>query len=309
MKALAGLAGLLLAGWASAPGPAASLQERLGYPAGARLLVIHADDLGMNHSVNRATFAALEHGWITSASVLVPCPWFPEAARFARDHPEADLGVHLDLNSEWTGYRWGPVSPAGEVPSLLDPDGYLPLLETSVAARARPVEVERELRAQVRRARAAGLRPTHLDSHMAALFQSAELLEVYRRLGRDLELPILLEREGERGGAASPWRAASAGDALLDRVVSLGPGVPVAEWFGAYRRLLEPLPPGVYQLIVHLAYDDEEMRGAAAGHPDWGAAWRQADLDLVSSPAFAELLRRESFVRVGWRELARGRRP
>ena len=286
----------------------ATLQERLGHPAGSRLLVIHADDLGMAHSVNRATFEALDKGWITSASVLVPCPWFPEAAAFARAHPEADLGVHLALNSEWSGFRWGPVSGVDAVPSLVDEHGYFPMLETAVAERARLPEVERELRAQVRRARSAGLHITHLDSHMAALFQSAGLLEAYRRLGKELDVPVLLEREGERGGARSPWASAAAGEALVDRVVSIAPGVPATEWLEGYRRLLAPLPPGVYQLIVHLAYDDDEMRGATAGHPDWGAAWRQSDLDLVRSPAFRGFLRDEGFVLVGWRDLARARR-
>ena len=97
----------------------ATVQERLGHPATARLLVIHADDLGMSHSVNRATFEALEKGWITSASILVPCPWFPEVARFAQSHPQADLGIHLALNSEWTTFRWGPLLRP-DVPSLLD---------------------------------------------------------------------------------------------------------------------------------------------------------------------------------------------
>src|SRR6267378_389093 len=98
--------------------PEKTVQERLGYPASARLLVIHADDLGMNHSVNRATFEALEKGWITSASILVPCPWFPEVAKWAKDHPNADLGIHQALNSEWNTLRWGPISSTDKVSSL-----------------------------------------------------------------------------------------------------------------------------------------------------------------------------------------------
>src|SRR5262245_22522039 len=254
--------GLLLAAQAAGP----SLQERLGHPADARVLVIHADDLGMADSVNRATFEARERGWVTSASILVPCPWFPEVARWARAHPEADLGIHLALNSEWTGFRWGPLSPADAVPSLLDEQGYLPLLETAVGERARPAEVERELRAQIDRARATGVPLTHLDSHMAALFQSAALLDVYRRLGSAYGLPVLLERVGVRGGQASPWATAAAGEALVDQVVSIGPGVAPADWLAAYKKILAPLPPGVHQLIVHLAHDDEEMRGATSDH-------------------------------------------
>src|SRR5207249_10271849 len=119
------LAVLLLAGPSASQSP--TVQERLGHPASARLIVIHADDLGMSHSVNRATFEALEKGWVTSSSILVPCPWFPEVARWAQAHPDADLGIHLALNSEWTAFRWGPVSPVSKVQSLLDDQGYLPM--------------------------------------------------------------------------------------------------------------------------------------------------------------------------------------
>src|SRR5205807_548173 len=140
--------GLLLARSGDAQPGGPTIQERLGYPANARLLVIHADDLGMSHSVNRATFEALEKGWITSSSILVPCPWFPEVARFAREHPDADLGIHLALNSEWNDFRWRPVSPVDAVSSLLDKDGYLPLDETIVVANAKPDQVDREARAR-----------------------------------------------------------------------------------------------------------------------------------------------------------------
>src|SRR2546423_13369846 len=146
-----------------APTSTTTTQERLGYPRDARLLVIHADDAGMAHSVNRATVEALEKGWITSASILVVCPWIPEVARWARAHPDADLGIHLALNSEWTPFRWGPVSPVDKVSSLLDEEGYPPTAEETAPAKARPKEPDRELRYQLDRPVAAASRITLLD--------------------------------------------------------------------------------------------------------------------------------------------------
>jgi len=280
-----------------------TIQERLGYPRDARLLVIHADDAGMAHSVNRATLEALEQGWITSASILVVCPWFPEVARWARSHPDADLGIHLALNSEWTPFRWGPVSPVDKVSSLLDDEGYLPLVEETVLAKARPKEAERELRSQIDRALAAGIRITHLDAHMGTVGGTAALIKVYRGLGRKYDVPVLLDHSREYPRGAEIPQA----EVLVDRILEMTPGVPVTEWQAAYERMLSPLPPGVYQLIVHLAWDDEEMRGATWDHPDWGAAWRQADLDLVKSEAFRNFLSQQGFVRVGWKDLAKAR--
>src|SRR5687767_13457717 len=88
--------------------PEKTLAERLGYPRDAKLLIVHADDLGMAHSVNAASIRGLESGLINSASIMVPCPWFPEIAEYARKNPQADLGLHLTLTSEWTDFRWGP---------------------------------------------------------------------------------------------------------------------------------------------------------------------------------------------------------
>ncbi len=280
-----------------------SVQERLGYPANARLLMIHADDLGMARSVDRATFAALEKGWVTSASILVPCPWLPDVARWAQSHPNADLGIHLALNSEWTSYRWGPVSPRDKVPSLLDEQGYMPLLETTVAERAKSPEVEMELRAQIERARAFGIPLTHFDTHMGALTRTPQLVNVYWRMGREYDLPILMERAE---GAHHPQGGAPDLDAaLITKVVSIDPGVATKDWLKAYEQMLAPLQPGVYQLTVHLAYDDEEMRGATSDHPDWGAAWRQADFAMVQSSEFRQFLKDQGFVLVGWKDLAR----
>ena len=305
---VAGFAAVLALGTAATAGQSRTVRERLGHPADARLLIIHADDLGMSHSVNRATFEAFENGWITSASILVPCPWFPEVARWARAHPKADLGIHLAVNSEWTGFRWGPIASREAVTSLLDTDGYFPLVETDVVARARPAEIDRELRAQIDHARRSGVMLTHLDSHMATLFRTPEFFGVLRKLGADYGLPVLMERLGQRGGEESTWTAGAQADALVDRVISISPGVTKEEWPHAYEKLLAPLPAGVYQLIVHLGYDDEEMRGATSDHPDWGAAWRQNDFELVKSARFREFLRAQGFVLIGWKDLARAAR-
>jgi chitin disaccharide deacetylase len=289
---------------AQAQTPIKSVQERLGYPATARLLILHADDYGMNHSVNRAISEALDNHWITSASILVPCPWFLEAAAYAKAHPDADLGIHQALNSEWTSFRWGPVTSKDQVPSLLDADGYLPLDTPVVAKNAKPNEAELELRAQINRAQKFGIHVTHLDTHMGALFQTQPLFSNYQKLGADFRLPILAARIGPEHSV--PAFAHMAADTiLLDRVMEISPGVDANDWTAWYEKQLAPLGPGVYQVIVHLAYDDDEMRGATFDHPDWGAAWRQHDLDMVKSPEFQKFLKDQGFILVGWKDLAK----
>src|SRR6185369_5472 len=170
--------------------PTKSIAERLGFPKDAKLLIVHADDLGMAHSVNVATMKAFEIGLINSGSIMVPCPWLSEIAAYARTNPQADLGLHLTLTSEWTSLRWGPVSSRDRVSSLLDKDGYFYLTETDAAAKADPKQVELEITAQIERARALGIQPTHLDSHMGTLYQNKALFEMFLRVARSQKLPV-----------------------------------------------------------------------------------------------------------------------
>src|ERR1700686_3034315 len=161
--------------------PPKSVPERLGYPANARLLHFHADDDVMSHSVNPDIEEVLNKHWVTSASILVPCPWFPEAARWAKAHPDADLGIHLALNSEWTTLRWGPVSAQPKGSSLLDADGYLPLTTDYVASHARISDVETETHAQVDKAKAAGANLRAPESAAANESRNTEI-RVARRI-------------------------------------------------------------------------------------------------------------------------------
>jgi chitin disaccharide deacetylase len=232
----------------------------------------------------------------------VPCPWFPEAADFARSHPQADLGLHLVLTSEWTTFRWRPVSPA-PVASLLDKDGYLPLTETDAAAQDRIPDVSTELRAQIEKAKAAGVNFTHFDSHMGTLFQNQPLFSTYQDLGRDYHVPNFIaggsDVNGEHNFTVQPDRLVIAQD------LQMTPGVSADQWLAAYKKMLTGLKPGVYQLIVHLGYDDAEMQGISFNHPDWGATWRESDLKVVSSPEFQQFLKDQGFKLVTWRELSK----
>ena len=102
---------------------AQSIAEQLGFKADAKLLIIHADDLGVAHSENRASFDAFSKGMVNSASIMVPCPWFMEVVNWALANPKADLGLHLTLTAEWKHLKWGPVAGAGAVPGLVDEQG------------------------------------------------------------------------------------------------------------------------------------------------------------------------------------------
>lgn len=193
-RAAAAVATFLLVTGAGGRAQSKTVAERLGYPPDAKLLIVHADDLAVAHSVDAASFDALDKDAVTSASVMVPCPWLNEVATYARDHAGADLGLHLTLTSEWKTYRWGPVESKDKVPSLLDPSGYLWPETAPAAQNIKPEEAEREIRAQIERAKAAGIHPTHLDSHMGVLFARPGLFAVYAKVAREYDLPFLAPR-------------------------------------------------------------------------------------------------------------------
>jgi hypothetical protein len=212
------------------------------------------------------------------------------------------------VNSEWTTFKWGPVAGRSAVPSLVGADGYMPIDEDAAVAHASPKDVERELHAQVDFAKAAGIRLTHLDSHMGTLFHTPAFFDVYRSVGRAYDLPVLLERLGARGGAESQWGTHDEQDALIDRLFEIDPGVPPDQWEAAYEKMLSGVPPGSYQLIVHLGYDTDEMQGATADHPNWGSAWRQHDFDMVKSARFQQFLRDQHFTLTTWQKLGQLRK-
>jgi len=285
-----------------------TLLERLGYPPGAKLLIVHADDLGMARSINAATIKAFETGLVSSGSIMVPCPWLPEIAAYARTHADADLGLHLTLTSEWTSYRWGPVLSKDRVASLLDNSGYFYLTESEAASHANAKEVEAEIRAQIDRARSFGIHPTHLDSHMGTLYQNKTLFETLLRVARENKLPIRMSKEWFASTDYLP-SILSPNDVAIDKIVSIEPTVTAEGWSKFYADSIRNIQPGVTEMIIHLAYDDEEMRAATADHPDWGAAWRQRDFQFFTSDTFRKLLQENHIKLITWREIGKMQYP
>ena len=280
-----------------------SLAEKLGFSGDTKLLIVHADDVGVTHCVNAATIKVFETGLVNSASIMVPCPWFPEIADYAKSHPKADLGLHLPLTSERVDYRWGPVASKDKVPTLLDENGYFHH-DWTPTTRINPKEVELELRAQIDRAYALGIRPTHLDSHQYRLIDNGkELFEVAVRIARDYKLPLFVAHDWF---ADRPYleSSLSASDIVLDHTVTIAPTVPAAQWADFYKTALKNLQPGVTEFVIHLGYDNDELKAATRERDTWGAAWRQRDFDFFTSQEFRQLLTDQNIKLITWREIA-----
>jgi hypothetical protein len=295
------LAVLLACGLAVAQTPPArSTLEQLGYPAGTKLLIIHADDLAVTHAANQATFDALEQGAVSSASIMAPCPWLAEAAAYAKQHPDADFGIHLTLTSEWKNYRWGPVA-RGDLGGLAASDGYLWPEVQQVSRRATPAAVEAELRAQIDRTLAMGIHPTHLDAHMACTLLNPAFFVAYVKLAREYGIPFFAPRLVL---ASATMRAALKDtDVLVDQYFMAPPATKKENWKEYYARAVQSAKPGLTEIVVHLSYDNAEAQAVMGADGAYASAWRQRDFDLVTSPEFRHLVADSHVTVIGWKQV------
>ncbi len=274
-----------------------------------RYLIIHADDAGLCRSVNKATIEAMERGVVSSASMMVPAPAFEEFAKYAREHPERDFGIHLTLNAEFESHRWGPVLPKIVVPGLVDHDGCLWQTERQTAAHATADEVERELTAQIEHALALGVPISHLDTHMGTCFARADFLEVYVNLGLKYKLPVLVMRnttilrqfpapqEVIRGMKDIARTLENNQLPVLDSVNMYYAGGSAQQKRSYYFNLFRTLPAGVTEAIVHCGYADRDLYSVTRS-----ASIRDSDRQVMTDPETARELSRLGVKVIDWKQ-------
>lgn len=287
--------------------------ERLGWPAGTKAIIFHVDDAGMSHNSNMGAFRAIEDGVATSTSVMMPCSWVPEFADYFKAHPDLDAGIHLTLTAEWKKYRWGPVSGKPAVPGLTDSDGYLWRSVPEVVSHATADEVEAEMRAQIDKALAMGIKPTHLDSHMGTCFQPG-YLDRYIKVGIEKQIPVLImgghmQYIGAEAGALKPMVrsiARTVWDSGLPVIDDLVTQPTTASDYNQRKaeliKLLGDIKPGITEIIVHCTVQTEVFSHISGSGPT-----REAELRLLTDKDVKKFIEDEGIVLTTWRELKKRR--
>jgi len=298
--------------------------EKLGYPNGAKVLIIHVDDVGMSYDSNEGAINAMTKGAATSCSVMMPCGWVPGYIHYWKEHPQTDAGLHLTLTSEWKDYRWGPLAGKQAVPGLVDNEGDLWSSVEDVVKHASADEVYTEIKAQLDRAKTMGFVPTHLDSHMGTLFASPAFIQMYVKLGMENHIPVMMPA----GHDVLIQQQTGFSDAQIQQIRDIGKmlwnaGLPVLDdlhnfsygWSvpddvksndkklqawrtQKYIEAIKSLKPGVTMMIMHCTATTEVFPYISDSGPT-----RRGDMLAMMDPGFKKALSDEHIILTTWREL------
>ena len=279
-----------------------TLAERLGYKPTDKILIVNGDDAGMCHAANEATIESLEKGLMTSSTMMVPCPWFNEIADYAKRNPQRDFGIHLCLTSEWKFYRWGSVAPREQVSGLLDPDGYMWRSVQEVYAHAKPEEALAEGRAQIKRALAAGVDVTHIDSHMGTFQYNPAYMDAYVQLAVEFDLPLRMASQATMEKNSQPaLRDKYAAKGLVFTDYFVHEELPQEKngvkqfWAG----ILKNLKPGVTELYIHASKPTEELKAITNS---WKTRAEQYET-FTHDSEIRQIVTEEKIILIGYRPL------
>lgn len=278
-----------------------TLAEKLGYNTTDKLLIVNCDDVGMCHSANLAVIDGMEIGLITSGTIMTPCPWFNEIAAYASSHPEKDFGVHLTHTSEWRLYRWGSVAPRNAVKGLYDPEGYLWRSIEEVYASSSPEEALTEGRAQIQKAIYAGIRITHIDSHMGTMQYRPDYLNAYIQLALEFNLPLRMASQSTMEAFGFPelrQQFEKKGIVFTDYFVydELENYEDVKSF---WTNIIKNLRPGVTELYIHASRESEELKAITNS---WKTRVQEA-ATFTSDPDIRKLIADEKVILIGYRPL------
>jgi predicted glycoside hydrolase/deacetylase ChbG (UPF0249 family) len=283
--------------------------ERLGWPAGKRVVIFHADDIGMCYEANQAAQKALLDGNYRSAAAMVPCPWFNEMAAWCVAHPEFDVGLHLALTSEWKYYRWGPVAPRDKVLGLIDRDGYLFRDVRGVAMSAKPQEVGTEIRAQLARARQLGMKPSHIDTHMGTVYARPDYTREYMNVAVEEQIPAMVvemtpravEKFKKQGYPISEQSIKLVTDyplPKLDDMHAVVEGKTYEEKREKFFEQLRTFPPGLNEIIYHPSVETEGLKHITN-------SWQQRVWEnrLFADPVVQQYIKDNGIIVTNWKEV------
>ncbi|MEN8226721.1 MAG: polysaccharide deacetylase family protein [Bacteroidota bacterium] len=288
----------------------ATWAEKLGFPAGKRVIILHADDAGMSEGANIATSQLLENNFIQSAAVMAPCPAADEFIQWAIDHPDKDVGMHLTLTSEWKTYRWGPVSDPSEVPGLIDPEEMLWHDVPDVVMHASADEVEKEIRAQIEKAISMGYQPNHIDTHMGTLYGDADYVERFFKVAEEYGIPAnaidlsdtLVANKFKEAGYPIDDQVIGLVDQYtlpkLDNFTSAPRGQTYEEKIENFKTLIQSLPAGLTEIIFHPSAESEELKSITN-------SWQQRvwEAKMFSDPDLISFFETEGIIFTNWKEV------
>ena len=283
--------------------------KKLGFSDTDRVVIIHADDIGMCQATLTAYSDLMDFGLVSSAATMVPCGWFPATAAYCRAHPEVDMGVHTTITCEWDTYRWGPLTGSHASSGMVDEEGYFWRSSRAVQEHGQPEAVHAELEAQIQRAIDAGINPTHIDTHMGAVAHE-KFMGAYIQSGIAYGLPPLNVRwdadtfKRQRGMDDVSAQAAEQAVLKLEEQ-----GIPLIDHFAGMplsgdkplelaQEKFDALQPGITHFVLHPAQDTPELRAIA---PDWPA--RVADYELFTSAALRDYVQQQGIQVIGYRAL------
>jgi predicted glycoside hydrolase/deacetylase ChbG (UPF0249 family) len=283
--------------------------EKLGYPAGKKVLILHADDIGMCYEANQAAKTYLPAGHIQSAAMMVPCPWFNEIADWYKENPQYDLGLHLAMNSEWKWYRWGPTAGREAVPGMVDKEGYLWRSQIETATHASGEEIEKEVRAQIERALSKGIRPGHIDTHMGTLYVRIDYTKAYLKLAEEYHIPAMVVEQTPAVLAKFKKQGYPISDESLKLIAAYK--LPKLDDFNAapdgksyddkkqkFYELVRSLSPGLNEIIFHPSVQTDTLKAITG-------SWQQRswEAQMFADPEMHAFFEREGVLFTNWKEI------